>query len=92
MDWPIGIPTSEAIRAPSSSERAASPPEIAEQASRRSARGTCDQVSKPALAASTARSTSSGVPWGTVPMTSSVVESITSIVPEPAGSTHSPPT
>ena len=42
-------------------------------------------------AAATARSTSSGVPSGTLPITCSVVESITSIRPSPDDSTHSPP-
>ena len=56
----------------------------------RSATGMADQAGKAALAAATARSTSSVVPSGTVPMTSSVVESITSMVPEPVDGTQAP--
>ena len=91
-DWASGIPTSAAISAASSSPRAASPAAIPCSASRRLSNGTADQASKPARAAATARSTSSGVPSGTRPITCSVVESSTSMLPEPAGSTHSPPT
>ena len=50
-----------------------------------------DQPGKASRAAATARSMSSTVPSGTVPMTSSVVESITSIDPEPVEGTHRPP-
>src|SRR4051812_43905599 len=70
----IGMPTSRAISAASSSERAAMAAPIARHASARSTSGVCDHVSKPARAASTARSTSSAVPSGTRPMTSSVVQ------------------
>ena len=86
-----GIPTSAATRAAISSARSASAALIAVQASTRCSTGTCRQASKPARAAVTARSTSSGVPSGIRPITCSVVESITSIVPSPDGSTHSPP-
>ena len=56
----------------------------------RSSSGVADQAGKAALAAATARSTSSVVPSGTVPMTSSVVESMTSIDPEPVDGTQAP--
>ncbi len=56
----------------------------------RSSTGRADHAGKAALAAATARSTSSVVPSGTVPMTSSVVESITSIEPEPVDGTQAP--
>ena len=90
-DRPNGIPTSRETIAAISSARAASPWEMAVQASTRSASGVADQPGKAARAARAARSTSSGVPSGTRPMTSSVVASITSIAPSPAGGVHSPP-
>ncbi len=86
-----GMPSSVAIRTPSSSPRSASFAPIAPPAARARSGEVCDQESKAARAARTARSASSGVPSGTRPITSSVVGLITSIVPEPAGSTHSPP-
>ena len=75
------MPTSAATSAAISSPRSASAALIAVQASTRDSTGTWRQASKPARAASTARSTSSGVPSGIRPITFSVVESITSIVP-----------
>ena len=86
-----GMPTSAAISAAISSARSASAALIAVHASTRCSTGTSRHSSNPARAAFTARSTSSGVPSGMRPITCSVVESTTSIVPEPAGSTHSPP-
>ena len=86
-----GMPTSAEISAAISSPRSASAALIAVQASTRDSTGTWRQASKPARAASTARSMSSGVPSGIVPITCSVVESMTSIVSLPDGSTHSPP-
>jgi hypothetical protein len=92
IDRFIGMPTSREISAAISSPRAASAAAIARQASSRSAIDDCDQTSKAARAAATARSTSPAVASGTRPMTSSVVESITSRTPPPpSGSTHSPP-
>ena len=64
---------------------------MAPQNAARSSAGVCDQASKAARAACTARSASSAVPSGTRPTTSSVVGLTTSIEPSPAGSTHSPP-
>ena len=54
----------------------------------RSAGEVCDQVSKADFAAATARSTSSAVPSGMRPITSSVLALITSIEPEPVEGTH----
>src|SRR5437879_1113441 len=48
-------------------------------------------LSKASRAAATARSMSAGVPSGTRPTSSSECGEITSMVPVPAGSTHSPP-
>src|SRR5215216_13644 len=48
-------------------------------------------LSKASRAAATARSMSAAVPSGTRPTSSSVCGEITSMVPVPAGSTHSPP-
>ncbi len=89
----IGMPSSLAIRArASSSPRSASfAPIAALLAARARTARSRDQSSKAARAARTARSASSAVPSGTRPITSSVVGLITSIVPSPAGSTHSPP-
>jgi hypothetical protein len=74
-----------------SSLRAASPAAIARISSARSTSPVCDQLSKAARAAATARSTSSGLPCGMRPITSSVAAFTTSIVSLPVGSTHSPP-
>jgi hypothetical protein len=49
-----------------------------------------DQPGKAALAAATAASTSSAVPSGMVPITSSVVELVTGSVPLPVLATHVP--
>ncbi len=86
-----GIPTSWAIRSATASIR--SPRTVLTLVSRsvRSVTGVADQDGKAAAAAATARSMSSVVPSGTVPMTSSVAESITSRVPEPVEGTHAPP-
>jgi hypothetical protein len=86
-----GMPTSAEIRAAISSPRSASAALIAVQASTRCSTGTSRHASKPARAAATALSMSSDVPSGIRPITCSVVESITSMVSEPDGSTHSPP-
>ena len=86
-----GIPTSREMSAAISAERSASFADIAWQAAARSCAGTCDHCSKAGRAARTARSTSSASLAGMLPMTCSVVESTTSNVPLPCGSTHSPP-
>ncbi len=86
-----GIPTSWAIRSAIDSIRSPSTVLTLVSRSVRSATGVADQDGNAAAAASTARSMSSVVPSGTVPMTSSVAESITSRVPEPVEGTHPPP-
>ena len=57
----------------------------------RSATGVSLHAGKASRADATARSTSSGVPSGMRPMTSSVEALTTSMEPLPAGATHSPP-
>ena len=57
----------------------------------RSATGVADHAGNAARAACTAASISSAVPSGTLPITASVVESITSSDPWPCGSTQAPP-
>ena len=86
-----GIPSSWAIVAATSSLRSPSPAAIALSRPARSSREVSDQAGKAARAAATARSASSAEQAGIVPMTSSVVELITSIGSEPCGCTHSPP-
>ena len=56
----------------------------------RSSLDVAPQVSKAALAAATARSTSAAVPAGTEAMTSSVEGFSTSMVSEPVDGTHEP--
>ena len=68
-------------------------PEVAARTSARSLgliRGQ-GPSSKAVRAAATAASTSAAVPSGTVPTSSWVEGLMTSIVPVPAGATHSPP-
>ena len=80
-----GIPTSWVMRSASSSIRA---PRVSLTWVRRAVRsptGVADQAGKASRAAATARSMSSIVPSGTVPMTSSLVESMTSIDPGAGG-------
>jgi hypothetical protein len=57
----------------------------------RSSAEVVDQLSKAARAAWTALSTSPDVPAGMVAITSSVIESMTSMVPVPADGTQAPP-
>ena len=87
----IGMPSSWAMMAAISSPRASMPSATAVSSAARSCQGVCDQASNASRAAATARSTSSGVPAGIRPMTSSVVALTTSMVSLPAGSTHAPP-
>ena len=56
----------------------------------RSAREVCDHSSNPRAAACAALSTSSGVPAGTCPMTSSVKGLVTGSVPVPLDGTQAP--
>ena len=89
-DSDSGMPTSREMTEASSSVRAARPSEIRARSLDLSAAGVADHAGKAAAAALTARSTSSGVPSGILPMTSSVVELMTSSVPVPVEATHTP--
>ena len=82
-DRTSGIPTSWVMRSARDSIRAARPSLTAVRSAVRSSTGVADHAGKAAAAAVTARSMSSTVPSGTVPMTSSVVESMTSMVSDP---------
>ncbi len=86
-----GMPTSWVIRSARDSIWAPSASLTLVRMAVRSATGVADQAGKAAAAAATARSMSSRVPSGTDPMTSSVVESITSIDPDPEDGTQAPP-
>jgi hypothetical protein len=85
-----GMPTSPVIVSAISWLRAAMPSLRAWRNLARSSVEVWLQPSKAALAAATARSTSSGVPSGIDPMTSSVEALTTSMVPEPVEGTHWP--
>jgi len=75
-----------------SSNRAASAAPMSRRYLARTSTGVVDQVSNAVLAAAVAASTSAAVPRGTRPMTSSVAEWITSVVPLAlTGATHCPP-
>ena len=87
----IGMPSSCAISAAISSIRALSACAIRASQSARSSTVVSDHVSNAARAAATARSTSSALPSGMLPITCSVVELMTSITPLPEEATHSPP-
>ncbi len=86
-----GIPTSWVMRSARDSVRSPSKALTLVKSAVRSSTGVADQDGKAAAAALTARSMSSVVPSGTVPITSSVVESMTSRVPDPLEDTHAPP-
>ena len=85
-----GMPTSWVMRSARSSIRAPRASATLVKSAVRSSSGRVDHAGKAALAAATARSTSSVVPSGMVPMTSSLVESITSIDPEPVDGAQAP--
>ena len=85
-----GMPTSWATTLAMSMVRAPRPSVMRCRYLPRSSTEVCDQLSKAALAAFTALSTSSGVPSGIVPMTSSVVALTTSMVPFPLEATQAP--
>ncbi len=89
-DSGFGIPTSCVITSAISSRRASSSSATRRSNLPRSSGGCSDHDGKAALAAATARSMSAGVPSGIVAKTASVVESITSSLPVPAGFTHAP--
>jgi hypothetical protein len=85
-----GMPTSPATSCAISIERACSPSVMRWRYLARSSREVSAQAGKAALAACTARSTSSAVPSGMRPITSSVPALITSMVPVPVDGTHAP--
>ena len=85
-----GMPTSREMTSAISGLRSARPSAMAAMNFERSSRSVKPQVWKASLAAWTARSTSSAVPSGMWPITSSVLASMTSIVPEPVDGTHAP--
>ena len=89
-DSVIGMPTSWLITCAISSVRAARASPIRVSSLARSSLEVAAQPGKAAAAASTALSTSSGVPSGMVAKTSSVAESMTSSVPVPVEGTHAP--
>ncbi len=86
-----GMPTSWVMRSARLSMRAPRASLTLVMRAVRSSIGVADQAGKAALAAATAASMSSAVPSGTVPITASVVESITSMVPVPWEATQAPP-
>ena len=86
----FGIPTSCVMISAISSRRASSASATRCSNLPRSGAGCSDHAGNAALAAATARSMSAGSPAGMVAKTSSVVESITSRVPVPAGATQEP--
>ena len=85
-----GMPTSPATVCAISAMRAPRPSVMRWRYFARSSRGVFDHAGNAALAAATAFSTSSGVPSGIVPITSSVVELMTSSDPAPVEGTHAP--
>jgi hypothetical protein len=87
----IGVPTSRLIISASCSPRASRPSATARSAAARSGTGVRDHAGNAAWAAATARSTSGAAPRGTLPMTSSVRLSTTSMSPSVSGLTHRPP-
>ena len=84
------MPTSPQIVSAISWLRAPMPSDMACRNLDRSCGSVCDQVSNAVFAALAARSTSSAVPSGIRPMTSSVEALITSIEPVPDDGTHAP--
>ncbi len=85
-----GMPSSSEITWAISSLRAARPSAMAWMYLPRSSFDVKPHVSKAALAAATARSTSDGVPAGTDAMTCSVDGLITSMVSVASDGTHAP--
>ena len=86
-----GMPTSWEISVAISSVRAVSASCTRARILARSSLDVDDHSAKASAAHRTARSTSSGVPSGIVPMTSSVAELTTSITPVPVEDTQAPP-
>ena len=92
VDMPRGIPTSSEMSVPISSMRAPSWPASPSIRPRRSSSGVAAQPSNASRAAATALSTSTAVPAGTEPMTSSLDGLTTSMLSSPSDATHLPPT
>ena len=84
------MPTSWAMQLAMSMVRAPSASEMRWRYFPRSSMEVCDHVGNAALAAATALSTSAGVPSGMVPITSSVLEFTTSMVPVPVDGIQAP--
>ena len=84
------MPTSWEISAPISAMRAPRPSARRSSNLARSSTGVADHAGNAAAAARTARSTSSAVPSGIVPITASVVESNTERVSVLVEGTHDP--
>jgi hypothetical protein len=74
----------------SSSMRLARPSEILVKNPARSSTLSVDQAGQAARAARTARSMSAAVPSGTRPITASLAESMTSMLPAPVLAIHAP--
>ena len=90
VDRFMGMPTSCEMTWAISAMRAWRPSVIRCRYLPRSSTEVDDQPGSAALAAFAALSTSAGVPSGIVPMTSSVVELMTSMVPLPVDGTQLP--
>jgi hypothetical protein len=86
-----GMPTSWEMSSPRASMRAPRAPATADNSSTLCLTGVADHDGKACFAAATALSMSSVVPSGTLPITASVVESMTSMDPSLLEGTHAPP-
>ena len=84
------MPTSRVTVVAISSAQSASPSASARSASARALTGVADHAGKAAQAASTARSASAVVPFGTMPITSPVAGLITSRVSPLSLGSHCP--
>jgi hypothetical protein len=89
-DSHLAMPVSLEIVVASSSIRAPRASPMRERYLARSSTGVCDHDSNAALAALTARSTSAAVPAGIVAITSSVTESMTSMVSDESDGVNAP--
>ncbi len=89
-DSHLAMPVSLEIVVASSSMRAPRASPMRDRYLARSSTGVCDQDSNAAFAALTARSTSAAVPAGIVAITSSVTESMTSMVSDESDGVNAP--
>ena len=85
-----GAPSSPMITSTSAPRRLRMPSAISRSSCARRDGAVSAHGSNARRAAATARSTSSGLPSGTRPITASVEASVTSKWPLPSGATHSP--